>query len=403
MNMVTQVNRAPQVLTSEITGKLQGQGFKDLMSQHLTSESSNKLLTEAMESFNKALRGLYQKLMSGDLSTIEGNSNELIDSLKQLNQLLGEGFEEQLLTLIQDQTMMNKNQALELIGMVIFKQQNQASLNGQLSLLHQPANDKETNLLAKIIQLSEAVTQGQTMQQNSKINLPKDWMTKWANFVNQVSGKESKQQTQHQVSSQLVKAVKNLLEQSNSFQEYKLQLPRQSIQQVDSGKVTLADQPAVSKQEQLVIHLSRQSQSTTSQPQQQLIEQLQKMIQQTRFSQLGGQKQLSIQLKPANLGDMSLKFTQIDGQMAVKITVSTQVAKEMIEGNMQQLRHLFSPNQVVVERQAESLSSDEQQLFGQEEQSSKQQGSDHDEQEHSHANDEQSGKSFKDLLFEEEV
>ncbi|MBD1224168.1 hypothetical protein GLV94_09915 [Virgibacillus halodenitrificans] len=110
----------------------------------------------------------------------------------------------------------------------------------------------------------------------------------------------------------------------------------------------------MSKVEQFIIHLN-QAQSTQSNDQQ-LMEQFQRLIKSSKFmSTPNGTNQLNITLRPGNMGEMVVKLTQINGEMTVKILVSSQAAKEMLDSNMHQLRHMFSPQQVVVEKQELNL------------------------------------------------
>jgi len=75
------------------------------------------------------------------------------------------------------------------------------------------------------------------------------------------------------------------------------------------------------------------------------------IINQSRFSKLDNNlTELSIIVRPENLGNMTLRFTQMDGEMVVKIIVSSQMAKNLLETNTHQLKHLFAPHQVIIER-----------------------------------------------------
>ncbi len=107
----------------------------------------------------------------------------------------------------------------------------------------------------------------------------------------------------------------------------------------------------MSQTEQLVIHINS-SHTAIKSPDKQLVEQFQQLIHSSKFAaKSNGTTQLSISLRPENLGDMMIKLTQINGEMTVKILVSSQATKEMMEGNIHQLRNMFSPNQVVIEKQ----------------------------------------------------
>jgi len=105
----------------------------------------------------------------------------------------------------------------------------------------------------------------------------------------------------------------------------------------------------MSRLEQYMIHLQQnQSPQLT---QQSFNQQIESIIQSSRFlTQPTGQNVLSITLNPSNLGEMLVRMTEVDGEMLVKIIVTTPKAKEMLESNMQQLRHMFSPHQVQIER-----------------------------------------------------
>ncbi|MHA6251293.1 flagellar hook-length control protein FliK [Oceanobacillus sp. CAU 1775] len=110
----------------------------------------------------------------------------------------------------------------------------------------------------------------------------------------------------------------------------------------------------ISKVEQFVIHLNQTQ--THQSVDKQLIEQFQKIMDANKITSLQNNRgQLAITLKPVNLGEMLVRFTQVNGEMVVKITVTTAAAKSMLEGNLQQLRGMFSPQQVIIERQEVNL------------------------------------------------
>ncbi|MEI3604599.1 flagellar hook-length control protein FliK [Pseudogracilibacillus sp. SE30717A] len=90
-----------------------------------------------------------------------------------------------------------------------------------------------------------------------------------------------------------------------------------------------------------------------------LLSKFQTIVRESQFMKSSnGRNQLTITLQPENLGNMTVRFVQVDGEMAVKIIVSSQVAREMLESNIHQLKHMFSPHQVVIERN-ELISEDE--------------------------------------------
>ncbi|HEY4601558.1 MAG TPA: flagellar hook-length control protein FliK [Cerasibacillus sp.] len=105
---------------------------------------------------------------------------------------------------------------------------------------------------------------------------------------------------------------------------------------------------AMSNVEQYIVHVNHGSQQHNGV---EIIKQLEKIINVSQFMIKPGKTQLSISFRPENLGEMMLRFTQINGETTVKIVVTTQVAQKALEANMHQLKHLFMPHQVVIERQ----------------------------------------------------
>jgi len=59
---------------------------------------------------------------------------------------------------------------------------------------------------------------------------------------------------------------------------------------------------------------------------------------------------------------MLVRFTEINGEITVKILVSSQTARQMLEANIQELRNIFSPHQISIEEQEIDLQQIHQQL-----------------------------------------
>ncbi|MCA1009237.1 flagellar hook-length control protein FliK [Halobacillus halophilus] len=132
----------------------------------------------------------------------------------------------------------------------------------------------------------------------------------------------------------------------------------------------------MSKVEQHVIQI-HQNQPSSSFPNQ-FMKELERILQSSRWiTSKPGSMEMQLKLKPHNLGEMKVRLAQINGEITVKFIASSQAAKDMLESNMSQLRHMFSPQQVVVEKndglsdQQTFYSFDEEQE-GQEEQKEKQ-------------------------------
>lgn len=83
----------------------------------------------------------------------------------------------------------------------------------------------------------------------------------------------------------------------------------------------------------------------------QLMAQFRQIMKTSQFSLTQpGVNQLSMTLKPNNLGEMLVRFTEINGEMTVKILVTSQATKSILEGNIHQLKHMFAPHQVLIEK-----------------------------------------------------
>ncbi|WP_053219665.1 flagellar hook-length control protein FliK [Virgibacillus senegalensis] len=161
----------------------------------------------------------------------------------------------------------------------------------------------------------------------------------------------------------------------------------------------------VSKIEQYVVHLNQTGSQEANQKQ--LTETLQKAILESNFLKSNGAKELSLKLRPAQMGEVMIKMTQLNGEMTVKITVTSQAAKDLLEGNVHQLKHMFSPQQVVVEKQdAQFLQQDNNRHAGQQNSSSTDQSdqeSGFQDESRESSEEETDGKSFAELLMYEKV
>lgn len=170
---------------------------------------------------------------------------------------------------------------------------------------------------------------------------------------------------------------------------------------INYQKVDIATIP-MSKVEQYYIHVN--STQNTNSVDQQVIDQFEKIMNSSRFlSQPNGRMQLSIMLRPDHLGEMRINFTQIDGEMVVKIAVHSGATKDLLERNLQQLRHMFSPHQVVIERQEMTPGQSTDVQEEQQEESFNDQESHAQERENNQEQDDSSDIDFREVLMNEKV
>lgn len=80
----------------------------------------------------------------------------------------------------------------------------------------------------------------------------------------------------------------------------------------------------------------------------------------------GKESQLRIKLSPENLGQLDIRLSTVDGKVTAQIATSTAAAKEMIEGQLHQLRQTFVQQGIqldkveVVQQSTQSLLQDQQ-------------------------------------------
>src|SRR5699024_11587249 len=82
-------------------------------------------------------------------------------------------------------------------------------------------------------------------------------------------------------------------------------------------------------------------------------------------------RQMTIHLRPHHLGYIVVKMNELNGEMLVKLMVQSSDAKRMLESNLHQLKHMFSPHQVVIEKQDTLLFTDQTTLNGEDRKSTR--------------------------------
>lgn len=169
---------------------------------------------------------------------------------------------------------------------------------------------------------------------------------------------------------------------------------------MNTQSMNLSNQP-LSKVEQYMIYMN-QSESSQS-VEKQFIDQFQQVMRTSRFLSLNnGINQMSIALRPDNLGEMMIRFTEINGEMTLKIIVSSQATRQMLESNIHQLKNMFAPHQVVIEEREVMIEnvqtqSEEQELDDEKEHTNE------SNQEDSRNFEEEHETNFHDILMNEKV
>ncbi|WP_017753757.1 flagellar hook-length control protein FliK [Calidifontibacillus oryziterrae] len=163
---------------------------------------------------------------------------------------------------------------------------------------------------------------------------------------------------------------------------------------------SLKDGGSVNRIQQYVLNVQQPTGSPVSE--EQILSQLKNIMKQSKFSTTpNGTNQLMIRLNPAHLGSLTIKLTESNGEMMARIIASTATAKEIIESNLNGLRHVFTSQNITVEKFEINYQGDSQFEGAKKEQNeqdsskSRQQASEQD----ANSENESQSDSFKDELL----
>ncbi|QXE03100.1 flagellar hook-length control protein FliK [Terribacillus sp. DMT04] len=229
------------------------------------------------------------------------------------------------------------------------QQVNTGAVSLQKTTIGQAAPVKETESNSVLLKLrgSIPISESHETQELVKKNTPADQLTVRQHPSNAAVA------TQYSVGKHTVtetaKAIQSIVESSNRTEKSQLGNVANQLQEeptpLDSKQVSNFQ---ISKQEQLVFHLKQADQV----PQQAGKELVEKLEQAVKFSGIlsdrNGLKELSIQLRPGNLGDLQVKLLRENGEITVQIIAASKQAKDMLDSNISSLKHMFSPHQVSV-------------------------------------------------------
>ncbi|WP_409305426.1 flagellar hook-length control protein FliK [Peribacillus sp. SCS-155] len=103
----------------------------------------------------------------------------------------------------------------------------------------------------------------------------------------------------------------------------------------------------MSKLEQLVLTLEKNGQPVN---QEQFIQAFEKILSKAQFSNSNGIQKLFLKLAPEHLGSLRIEIIQKDSLLTAKIVAVSAQAKEMLESNLQGLKHAFSGQHIHIEK-----------------------------------------------------
>jgi flagellar hook-length control protein FliK len=143
-----------------------------------------------------------------------------------------------------------------------------------------------------------------------------------------------------------------------------------------------------------------QSEGQAEKPSQEhFIRQFQNLLSRSTFQQLtNGVQQLNVKLHPASLGRLDITLQQVNGVLQATLMTTTKVARDLIEGQLGQLRHAFQTQNIQVDKIEVQQQQSHQLLKDPHHEDGNQHQANHDENETS--NDEDNVLDFSELLDE---
>ncbi len=104
----------------------------------------------------------------------------------------------------------------------------------------------------------------------------------------------------------------------------------------------------MSRVQQLMLHTGGQGDRVSEE---QFMRQIQNMLNRNQFQQLSnGIQQISLKLHPQSLGRLDINIQQVNGILVAKMMTTTAAARELIEGQLNQLRQAFQGQNIQVDR-----------------------------------------------------
>lgn len=315
-------------------------------------------LLELDEEMQKRVKELVDEIQaSNPLLEIEA-LEELISLLKSLETSEDirspEKFFQNLLITNHSSTVVGSS-ALVPMAQTLDKKEVQSSWEGIQKLLNKMENGSITlreqkQMFLYLQQWSNFQKQNPQAIQTIMSDLQESKVAKvWSSLIENYQSRSSL--TEHYGGNKKVTQQDLVNWMKHAIQSYKSQSESNSLKQTSP---IISTGPVHSKIQQYIIY-TQQTNTDNEMMQKQLLDQFQQIMVKSNFLQRGnGINQLMVRLQPEQLGDITLKLTQVNGEMTVKMIVSSQATKDLLEGNLQQLRHMFSPHQVLIEKQDSS-------------------------------------------------
>ncbi|MGX2959262.1 flagellar hook-length control protein FliK [Peribacillus sp. JNUCC 23] len=139
--------------------------------------------------------------------------------------------------------------------------------------------------------------------------------------------------------------IRNFASVNQESEENLVQTP--SLRTIETTQTGQSFIPQMSKLEQFVLTVEKSGQPIT---QEQFVKAFETILNKSSFTNANGTQKLLIQLNPEHLGSMRIELIQKDNVMVARIMATTTQAKEMLESQLQGLKHSFVGQGIQVEK-----------------------------------------------------
>lgn len=342
--------------------------FANMMAGSTMSSDSQQANEPVNELTGEELAGLVQFLQINDILDLDNGSDLLGKTMLQ--------SEVDVVSLIQEQLNMSGEELLQLLTK-LYKQLTSADENipAENLLSKAEGESSQENVNDVILSLLQAISSlqihnvnlvpdkefGQGMKAVKLFDLIAAQQDSFGNetrlkdLIKSINDKlELKLNTQTPAAREeyLQKTFNNLVQEMNSKNsvlsgtEVSAENMTKVLTKTDSVHPGFLQFQQLSKPEQLTLMTNAQRPVSAEQ----LIEQFESILSRSKFMNTGGTQRLFIKLNPEHLGALRVELIQKDSMIIARILTSTSVAKDMMESQLNGLKHAFSSQNIQIER-----------------------------------------------------
>ncbi|WP_419392478.1 flagellar hook-length control protein FliK [Cytobacillus praedii] len=395
--------------------------FANMMAGSTQSSDSQQANEQANELTGEELAGLVQFLQIKDILDLDNGSDLLGKTMLQ--------SDNDVVSLIQEQLNMSGEELLQLLTK-LYNQLTSADENipAENLLSKAEGESSEENVNDVIISLLQAISSlqiqnvnlvpdkefGQGMKAVKLFDLIVAQQDSFGNetrlkdLIKSINDKlELKLNAQAPAAREeyLQKTFNNLVQEMNSKNsvlsgtEVSAENMTKVLTKTDSVHPGFLQFQQLSKPEQLTLMTNAQRPVSAEQ----LIEQFESILSRSKFMNTGGTQRLFIKLNPEHLGALRVELIQKDSMIIARILTSTSVAKDMMESQLNGLKHAFSSQNIQIERvEISQQFTGQERTFNREQQQQQERQQPREEQKEQHSNGDFTN-SFEEALLNTEA